>query len=230
MKRIYILLLLLTVSCLTYGQDYKIDLKKMNETYSQLTKFYTEISILTYETATSKTPNYTRNGIIRMDDNKFHYSFDDMSMLVNDKYSVMVQKETNTIIYKELKKIATKQTQEIAGMADLDKLMSNYKSVKYNGLKNGVKHYTIYPKYDFEKAELYMKPNGLITKIIYVYKNAEYTGAKKMVATFNKSTLNPSFSKEQFSEKKFFQKQGKEYVPVSKYKNYKLLKVSDYEG
>jgi hypothetical protein len=212
-----------------FAQNYKEDIKKMYDLYNTMDKYYAEISVKTYENTGAKQPNFTKTSIIRKDGNKYHYTFDNMVMLVNNKYSILANKDQKNIVFKTIKKAKKAKINELAGMSNMDEIIGSYKSVKFNGIKNGSKHYTIYPKHTFEKAELYIKPNGLVTKIIYKYKNAENTGVKRMVATFKNSTLTPVFSKTQFSEKQFFAKKGDKYTPIGKYKNYDLIKVNDHE-
>jgi hypothetical protein len=210
------------------AQNYKEDLKLMNKRYATLENFYTEMSMKNYGTATSKQPNFIQAGKIRIQNFQFYYTFDDMDMLINKKYSIMVDKKNKTIVYKKLAKAPKAGDQDLETiMPDFDKVMEVYDSVVYKGNKNGIKHYTIYPKMQFKSVELFLRTDGVITKLVYYY-SQNATNMKKIVIEFNNSTITPTFSKNQFSEKKYFTISGSNATPANSYKNYKLLKVKDY--
>lgn len=213
---------------ISFAQDYKADLKLMNKRYATLENFYTEMSIKNYATVKSKQPNFVQVGKIRIQDFQFYYTFDDMDMLINKKYSIMVDKKNKTIVYKKLAKAPKAGDQDLETiMPDFDKVMEVYDSVVYKGKKDGVKHYIIYPKLQFKSVELFLKTDGVIKKIVYYYE-PNMVNMKKVVIEFNKSTITPTFVKNQFSEKKYFTMSGSTATTTSSYKNYKLLQVKNY--
>lgn len=226
MKLIFNTIILICFSTILFAQDYKADLKKVTELYQKMDKYSTEVHVTTFESLKDKKPSFYQKTIIKKDGNKFYYQFRNNIMMVNKKYSIVVDKQRKTIIYKALEKNAEPDMGKLTSFDQLEKVMDNYKKVEYKGIKNGVKHYIIYPKYNLEKAELFMQPNGLITKIIYQYANTN-NGSKRMVAIFKNSTLKPVYSKSQFSAAQFFVKKGKKFKPSPKYSTFKLIEVKN---
>ena len=229
MKKLSFIILFISSSMIGFSQDYKTDLKKMYELYNSLENYYAEIYVKAYEGSTSGTPYLTKHTTVRKEGNKFFYELDNnIKMLVNNNFSILVNKEQKTIAYKPLKKPKKIDLNEFTAMSDMEEIIGSYKSVTFKGSKDGIKHYVILPNQNMIKAELFMKSSGLITKIIYEYKETNGE-TNKVVAEFKNSTTTPSFTKNTFSENQFFKKQGKEYIAVDKYKNYNLVKVEDYE-
>jgi outer membrane lipoprotein-sorting protein len=202
------------------AQDFKADMQKMQEIYNNAEKLQTSMKIDVYATEKATKPVMTKRATIKKEGNNFFYDIDGVTTLVNSKYSIMVNKTNKTIVFKNIEKQLKDRMNEV--IPNFDKELEAYNGVEYKGLENGKKHYVVKNVDNQIKfGHIYLDNRGMLSKIVYIYK--EQKG--KAVIVFSQNSLNPTFKESQFSEKQFFKKKGKEWIPMGTYKYYEVIKV-----
>lgn len=228
MKYIILCLIgILTVSTM-FAQDFAKDMAKVSKFYNTSATFQTDISIKSFQSYKDETPKDQQTARIQRSGNNYYYKFQNVEMLVNEKYSIIVDNDQKMMVCKPLEKVKRKKVTELA-TPDFDLLTKSYKKVEFKGKKNGVKHYVVYPKRIYKQADIYINEKGLITKLVYLYNSYSNQPSAKVIVNFKNSTTSPTFSKSHFSETKYFKVIKKKYVPIGKYESYNLLKVKDDE-
>ena len=226
---------MLTIS-IGYSQDFETDLLKCSEEYIKIKSFDFEIDLLAYTTNTEKPAKAQRN-FFKSDGDEFFYKMDEIIYIKNRRCHLVVNDMDRMLVYgitsestakdeaAEMKKMMTSYSEV------LKKSLATFDSVVFNGVKQGTKHYTILDndgeviKYDI----FFDVKTNLIQRIDCFYSHKSNMDYKKLSMIYSKIDLSPTFSKNQFSEKKYIYRDANQLIGVDQYKNYQVYLNSNPE-
>lgn len=223
-----LLFLLLIYACFCNAQNFNEDYKKAQASYLNLKKFSCDIQISMFERTSSVSPQQTMRTNIKKEDQRFLYVTGKTIMLMNEHCILNVYQQEKRITYSERsKKQIEKSTQEnYLGMAD--SLLKKNDSVTYSGEEDGKKKYTVYAKGSIiKRTDVYIDiQSNLFTKLVYYYDSGK-SSFEKVIISYDHISISPSFSDEDFSEKKYVIHTGKELKATSAYAGYKTILIDN---
>ena len=167
---------------ITFGQDFAVDMKKMNQAYgaNELTIDF-EVYLIADEKNTSKKESLGL-GKIRKKSDLYFSSFDGQHIYHNEDGVVLIDDKEKSVDYikrsskrPESKELTNDQINAMIAMSD---------TVYFVQTKNGVKHYRIFN----ESADI---------RIVDLYMNAKTFFIDKLVYTYKESTKEESFDAHQ---------------------------------
>ncbi len=230
MKNKLILIISLCLSTITAAtsQNLKTDLQKMKNAYTEAKGFQTEVDVKIYQ---EEKFIGTKKAMIKKTKENYFYTVDDISILLNEEYSVMINKKQKVIVFgkKEAGASDLYATVDQFKLEQMDSLFNKNKEWEFKGITNQQKHYTLKNKEDLiSKTELFInEKNHTIQKVIFYY-NEELSGGKNMVVINYKNTkINPAFSKDVFSETNYIKNVNGAWITTASYKDYDLINVSE---
>jgi isopropylmalate/homocitrate/citramalate synthase len=151
-----------------------------------------------------------------------------MEMLMTEKSLIMVYNSQKKMIYRDIDKKEAAALKRNAYTSSLDSTMLNYDSLKYHGVENHFKHYTIYTsKKIINKTELYINEHsGMIERLTYFYNPNLYKDIYKVEVHF-KQLHQGNEKNEEVSEQKFITRIDKKIQKSLQYSNFDLSIISN---
>ena len=223
-----LLLLLAAASLPAAAQDFGEDMKAMSKAYAALNDFSAGITVKVFGGDNETRPMTVKNATVKKKDLSYFYSIDDVTMLMNHDYIIMVNSSMKTISVNA--RTAGEKPQNIYQMAvpQLDSLLKKHDKVRYIGVEDNCRHYQVSsPKSIIEKTDLFIDMNtNLLTKLDYRY-NASYRYQTRAIVEFQSLNTKAGLSDEEFSEKKFFTKDGKQLKASPSFARYKIVLASN---
>jgi hypothetical protein len=214
--------LLLMFACTATAQNFKEDFSSVQRAYSRLDNFYCEISVKMYEKHTSGKPGETMHSYIKKHKGNFSYSMGDMKMIVNEKCILYINDREKQMVYtiRDTKRELKVPSHDAAAI--VDSLVKKSDSVVFVTGKGSVKEYIVYSsKGLITKTHLSIDKESSLIKIIEYYYNPDKSpAADKVVIEYQQMNTAPSFSDDDFSEKKYVAYSGKVLKPFPPYTGY----------
>ena len=224
MKKIVILLLLVVLQHAVAGQDYKQELARMQEGLNKIDKLHIEAEVKMFMSDAASRPLTVKRSVVKKNGNEYYCSLDNTTILINSKCMLMVYGDEKQIVYTE-----SNQKKEIEKRvmdpADINKLLEKNDSVSYKGESNGVKHYTVHSsKGMIRTSDIYIDTStGFLKKVIYRYDPKAASQVEKIEIEYSRFDTSPQFGNNDFSEKKFVTRSGKELKGYGSYAGYNIL-------
>lgn len=216
------------MSCLLLGtlitghaQDFKADLEKMYQAYRDLANFSVKVDIRVYENSVKSAPSMVHKASVGKQGSSFLITLDHVTMLYTNSLSLIIDPEQKTITCSPSGKNDVKPALSLTG---LDSLLKQVDSVKYMGIQNSLKHYTIYTKKNLiKRSDLFISSiDHRMVKVIYDYNYELMKQNTKVVIEYSGFTTTPSFPAGYFSLSRYIYVEKDKIKPTSNYKQYEL--------
>ena len=213
----------LTISTFLFSileaQDLGADVIAMTEAYAENEMDVTMYTTIHYEK--SKKINFRAR--VKKSEEGYWCKMNWITFMFNDEYALVINEEDKSISWSKSKSTFSKKPELIP--EDLKKQLKKVKW-KYMGLSGKSKHYKIpWNIGNYESMNLFLNiENHTISKIIYYYKQTnEYEVPKSMEIVYEKTILNPVFSKTDFSHLKYMKKVKGEWKSTLEYGEYTIF-------
>lgn len=167
-------------SLVTHAQKLPEGILKMMEYYTQNQDFAYRCTNIHYPKKEDKTgEEYDVAFIYKNGDAFYHYS-EDYEVIQNQKGTLTLYPRQKKAIYKSLDKSTVSKSKQTPWLsAILPNFTELIDSSTYDGVINGKKAYSLYPKYGaIYKIQVWLKSNYSIDKIVYYSRDTEYLGYK----------------------------------------------------
>lgn len=211
------------------AQNLATDLAKMQSAYLKAQRMH--MKTVTKEFEEGEPNAVVEEATIMKDGSKYLYSMQGKTFLMNDVYVIVVDEESKQIQCISRKNKDLRMPKNLDPMAQMnqvntnfDSLVKTYEEVKYLGLKNGKKRYSMtMPGQQVISAEMAFDAQSfLLSDIKYVY-NEEWYGKSYITISLPIMDVNPTFKENTFSEWNFLKKEGGKLKPNDQYKEYELI-------
>lgn len=197
--------LLAVFPTLLWSQDYKADILQALTVYKQ-PRLQLDSKIDVYANYSATQPSQSYKGTVKKNGLMYYSEMEGVRMLMNEKYLVMVYESEHQVVCTKRDKKSDKKLNKNSGdpTASIDSLLARNDSIVYKGVHDGLKTYIIYTnKSIIRRTEIYLDTkNGYVSQLVYFY-NEELMPLANKVRIQYTVTLNPSFSENEFSEKRF---------------------------
>lgn len=219
------ILLLLFAAIDTTAQTAAAELEKVALSYHSAQHLSMEANVRVYTSKADKTGNFLGKGVMRKSKGNYYSRFLNDEMIINNRCVLVIDHAQKTIEFYETLKNRKRDAAKY--MPDVKAIMGANDSIRYNGVKSGMKCFTFYnERSPITRTELCVNAaTGFIEKIEYYYTQDDaeesYDAYKVVVEYRNISTKNPG--EEIFSEKKYVMHKSGNTVPAPSYKNYQLI-------
>ena len=224
--KIYIAFFLLVFTASdTTAQTAASELDKVSQSYLSAEHLSMEANVYVYSSKIDVAGSFLGKGVMRKSKNNYYSRFLDDEVIINSRCMLIIDHSRKTIeLYDAVKSRKKNATQHLP---DVKAIMASNDSVKYHGVRSGMKHFTFYNKRaSVVKTELYVNAaTGFIEKIEYYYSQSNveesYDAYKVVIEYQGISVKNPG--EEPFSEKKYVSRKGSNMILAPSYKNYQLI-------
>jgi hypothetical protein len=205
------------------AQDFSQDHKKVQMAYLNLNDFYCEIKIDMYTKTNASKPDRVLKSVLKKQANNSWHTIGKTTVLVNDKCMLYLDENQKTILYTKLDALDKKKSSNPYINGVIDSLPKKNDSVVFNGISDGKIKYTLYTsKQTIVRTEISIdQQTYLIAKIVYYYKTGKQMEFEKIEIGYENRNMNPIFSKDEFSEKKYVNYTGKTLKPALAFAEYR---------
>lgn len=235
MRNGFLKIKLLTVVCLMAGfcpaQTPIDDFGRVRQAYASLTGLSVNMEYTVFRGHEGTQATTVQSGSFRTDmKNRYLFKVGDVTRLHNERYDIMVSGEEKVIV------VETAPQAKVVPLFGVDTTGGLWKKAVKIGEGNGIRTWRInYEGYtEFEKMDVTVDTKTFLIKNISLYyrlKMGEYLNSEdaeddycpKLGIRYSQAVLNPVFSAEEFSEKKYIQVTEKGILPAEAYKNYELI-------
>ncbi len=227
MKKIPVVIFCFLASLIN-AQDLNVDLTKMSQAYASAKAMELEVSIQVVEEGM---PSLKKRAVIKKDHINYFYSMDDISILLNDKFTMMVNTTNEVIVYGDHQS-GTKEIYDMLhqfNVEKMDSLFQQFERWEFVQTRNGLKHYQLFSTLgNFQKVDLFIRATDYtLSKVVYSTADTKTSEKNKVVINYQNTKLEPSFADNTFSEQRYIQQINGAWQPSSKYKNYELIYISE---
>lgn len=216
-------LILLFGSLSTFGQDTTKDLRLMQDAYQNLEQFSTDVLIEVFTNATSKQAEVVRHASIQKRQSEYKIKQDNHTMLYNAKCMVLVDEKNQNLHY-TIREPEDAFAPEESMIPNLDSILNGCDSIRYRGIKQGLKQYTFYrASAPIKETQLFIDPHSnLIQKLEYRYNAELFPSAGLVRISYQNLNTNPRFQASFFSETQYVTHSKKGMEPSPAYSLYTL--------
>lgn len=218
-----------------YGQDFEKDLKAIVSRMDTSKSVSIVVKMESFQKKGGK-KMYDSEGTLEKSYSNSITSIGGSTVFISSKYQVEIDKEEQTmmVLKKSQKDKSSKKEEKMKfDMKELKKLMEEENGaskpvIKLVSNNNGIKTYQMTKISGYKEIKVVLNSNLYsLVSVSYEYSaNSSYKG-QYIVVNYTKFDLKASFSKNYFSESKFFKVDKNTYTPSSAYKGYKLMLVGN---
>jgi hypothetical protein len=185
------------------SQNYSEDIKNSAKVFAS-PKLILNVSVNVYASYSETEVFQNYRAEIRKDGDRFYSKMDNTKMLINDKYVVLVYDFDKRVVCSENDRKSRRKNDYSDPGAQIDSLLLKYDSVAYHGISGNSKRYTIYSsKSLIRRTEVYIDNiSGYLKSLVYYYNEQAVPFGNKVRVDYTVNT-KPSFSADEFSEKRF---------------------------
>ena len=226
MYKSYISLLIFLLPLILLAQNLGNDLAKINEAYADKS-FQVKLQYDWFASYGSTEPIESQTGEIAMKGISYFQQMGATETLFTEAYSVLVHHEEKLVMIQPA--IARPDPSQLP---DLDSALSMCEEVIFEPYDEEYLSYTFYFREGESQYErftvIYSKADFLLQKLIFylpagaVQMEGITDEPPRYEVTYTKTSLNPTFSPNAFSERRYLAKRGDEFVLNSAYKMYRL--------
>jgi hypothetical protein len=210
------------------AQDLRKDMDNLMRYYQNVETFKSDVQVKVFKSPKDNSP-LIRNASICKKGRDFYYELAEQKMLVSEQSILMVYETQKNIIYKAISKKDYDQYLKNLVVSNLDSIISKYDSVRFEGVSEDSKHYTIYTaKGIISKTDLYLNSNNAIDKVTYFYNENFWGSYFKVQINFKNNSVLSQADLKLFSDKKYITKDGKNIRLAPAFSSYHLI-LTDYE-
>jgi hypothetical protein len=210
------------------AQDLRKDLLEIAKTWQSSPTIHMDIEVKLYTEGQQDSPGKQKI-LLRKNNNSFYYKVDKVEYLFTEGKGIVVNHQAATISYANYQKDTYQKLIKKISTAQMDTIFNHYDSIKYHGIENNKKHYTIFSsQFMVSKTEVYINPErNTLTKLSYRY-NPQFTGEPytvEMNFTFGENLTEQDIIL--FAETRYLLKNGSSYRIADNFKNYQLKQIRD---
>jgi len=230
MKIVIIILYLSFITGITLSQDVLSDMEKVRQAYNSASDLSMEVVYSVYS-GNNRTPEKKVTGKYIKQQNRFFKKENEVITIQDGNYMVIVNNKDKWISVHEPLDVTGENNMNMG----IDSMLTMYRSVKYEGMVNNRKKYSL----EFEK-----KPGSLIQKMdmyingtnFFVEKLAMYflesnnnagSGNQGKVIIEYKNINTEKISPGVFNTGKYIARTEKHFALKDEYKNFKLIILTD---
>ncbi len=183
------------------AQDFKTDLKKASLAYMQSENIDSEFEVVNYFREQDMKPEKSTYRLKKRG-GSYRYDIGGIKTIIGDGYTIIHHAEKAILACnKNSGATAIKKL----NVVDIDKMTNNYKEIIYKGIIKGKKLYVLKnSKLIFSTVEIYLNATtGLVEKTVQHYNESLESKMLKVETITRKMDLQPTFSKDTFSIKKY---------------------------
>src|SRR5690606_33262435 len=118
-------------------------IQRMHLFYKTQKSYKTDVRVEIYSDK-SRSPIMVKEALVRKNDSRFFYKMEETELLLTEKELIMVNHSNHVVLYRQIEKKEYEAIQKDYYSQQLDSILSKYDSVKYEGVKNNKKYYTVY--------------------------------------------------------------------------------------
>ncbi len=206
------------------AQDLLADLKQMRERYAQMESYGAEVKVDIYE---SERLIQSKRAAIKKDQYQSYYQLDQVTMLLNERFSILVNEEEKVIVLNrhkgKLKDIFNNW--ESMDPAKIEAILQSYEDWHFVGQANGKTHYQLVDQDGLiQRIDLFLnQKQNMIDQLVYHYNENQTPVKTKVTIQYQNQQIDPEWSKATFSENQFVQKQKGQWQPQPAYRGYELI-------
>lgn len=218
-----------------FAQTVSSDFDKVRATYKGLKGISAEVEYIVFQGHSSTKVMDVRTGIFKSNmTDAFTFNLTGTLQCHNPQYDILISKEEKAIVVK--KNITAKaQTGFIPGVDTSSGIWKNgIKIYDGNGMRTWRVSFKGVPISEYDMIDITIDTrNYLITSLSLYYRSnmtnymysedPEDNYKPKMVINYKNVRLNPTFTEDEFSEKKYIQVSGNEMKTSKNYVGYELL-------
>lgn len=216
-----ILIFFCSISKTIIAQNFKEDVKKVQEAYKLMDKYHGEVITTSFKNEGSEFVD-TRKMMVKKAGKNFLYEMDGMKMIFNERFTLTTNPKAKLIAFQ---KNAEGAQDKINLLPDINELLEKIPDVVYKGEVKGDKVYLVKnPDAMISQMEIFIdKKTFLFSKLVYHYNDQigyEFTRSEIQMRHLN---VNPTFSKNLFSEKKYVTIKNDQVKLNSRYQKFELI-------
>lgn len=214
------------------AQDVNADLYRINKAYQNRDHIYLEMKVNAYRTWTDRNPYEQKEGVIMKSNVRKYTSIGDITMILNNSYSVTVDHAGKKILVLP----ASVNSQQASGdllMPRLDtvllKVCRKIEFFKEPGGSHGYE-FTMKEGNEYDRIRISFSPKTYLIRQIIFYYNEEHeekgSGVKKkprLEITYTKTEFPGKMNDQEFTYDKYLVLEKGRLVCRSQYKNYQLI-------
>lgn len=219
-------LLLLCMGTKAMAQDFKADIRQINQAYLRHQSFGAKLVYQLFATHESEKAMRTLTGTIR-NQGKLKYSkMAEVESLINEDYALLINHEQQTI---SIQKSFTHNP--VIPDVNLDSLSSFCEEIHFLELGNQLLGYEfVFKKYEYERIRVVFDPKShVIHKFVFYQAEpielipGQPAQAIRMEIAFTQIQVNEPFPATTFSATRFVKKVGKDFQPIASLASYRLV-------
>jgi hypothetical protein len=214
------------------------DYKVIASVYSRHTKSKIEMKYELYSDFTGSTLVTSTDGFTERDHLNYYSNAFDKEILQTSDYIINTDLKKKLMFINEIpvNYVLKKENGMISGnmteiIKAIDSFSTKLKEIKYLGVKDNIKSYKlVLPESRFQALDISFDINSHIIKKITIYPakispSANYKGKSlpRVEISYPVTDFNPEFQKNEFSISKYVKQEGNKFIPVGKYKGYKII-------
>jgi hypothetical protein len=205
------------------AQNIELDLKRMNAKSKDSKLFLSKMTVDVFASEEAEKPFLTQKYVIKKNGEELFYQLDKKTILINAKCVLVINDQNKTVSYSKNKEESPSIDQPMD--VNVDSLIKAYDSVKYQGKKNGLKHYVLKKKGSpIPTIEIFFNGAGdKISQLVYHYNKEKYPTNNLVKIKYTKWIINPVFEANEFSEKKYIKNNNGKIQLVSALSGYELM-------
>jgi hypothetical protein len=216
----YLLSVLLSlVATGLHGQAFVERMKSVYDRYSLSEGLRMKLSVQVYENEQSGVLVYSESAEIRKSNQNYHYTFGSVEMLMNSHYTVMVDRNEREIVCSQRSPEGEKEFMKDPMKLNLDSLSAYAQEpeVIFDG-EGRIQYRLSNSEGTIRQVDLTLDTNThALLKLEYRYEDNHY-----VVIRFSDYDWTPRFDESEFSERRYFVKEGKRWVVAPGYAGYQL--------
>lgn len=224
LKYLLVIGFLIGITSSWYGQSFQKDIQAVYEAYRKTEQFQTNITITVYN---FKEQPVVQKAQIKKSGNNFHYHIGNRAVLMNKKYMLTIDKDQQEIVVADALSPEVLNTTAF-GEAEMKEMLEQVDTIIDKGIQNNQHLYIVTSKKNIiEKMELTIDTKyNMLSKVIYHYNEDAGLSSTKVTIDYKGITTHPTFSSAEFSERQYIQKIKGEIQPVSAYKGYEIIAIT----
>jgi len=214
----------------SFGQDLKADLERVQERYQSVENLYLAIAV------TDRAGSVIEAGALGSGDVKYwkqgrkvHYTMGNIEVIIGDKYLARIDHERKVVNYRVVKKKDWKAAIERIVPPNLDSIFKQYDKVEFLGAEGAIRKYVVYTDQQLiTQTELHIDTRDWhISKMIYSYNSLVYGELPDVVThykTFDTKTLHTA---SRFDFGKYLVRSKGHHVLIGELKDYDLQLIDE---
>ncbi len=205
-----------------FGQDFKKDYLKWQETFKDLHSFYADMEITIYNNYSTKSVLQVRKASVAKKEEKFRTKIDDIEVIYSDSLSLMVNHKLKAMTLGSYFPDSIDFSQQFVG---IDSLLEKLENVKYSGIQEGLKTYELdYSGKLIDKTIVCFNPDDYIMrKVVYFYNKKLNKNAMVVEIELENQQINSELSEDFFNLNKYLKVKSGILIPSNEFSTYNLL-------